>query len=63
MKANSGITNIDEIVTTFLKAEEQNYSLYRYVDELGQENDHLTDMNGKLDLEINRYEEVRKMNE
>lgn len=63
MKNNSGIKNIDEIVTTFLKAEEQNYSLYRYVDELGQENDHLTDMNGKLDQEINRYDEVRKMNE
>ena len=63
MKNNSGITNIDEIVTTFLKAEEQNYSLYRYVDELGQENDHLTDMNGKLDSEINRYVELKRMNE
>lgn len=49
MKTNSGITNIDEIVKTFLKAEEQLYALYRYTDELGQENDHLTDMNGKLD--------------
>ena len=35
IKHNSGIKNIDEIVTTFLKSEEQNYALYRYVDELG----------------------------
>lgn len=35
IRQNSGITNLDEIVTTFLKAEEQNYSLYRYVDDLG----------------------------
>lgn len=27
----SGISNIDEIVTTFIKAEEQNYSLFNYV--------------------------------
>ena len=28
----TGITNIDEIVTTFIKAEEQNVSLFTYVD-------------------------------
>ena len=31
IKRGSGIQNIDEIVTTFIKAEEQNYSLYSYV--------------------------------
>ena len=34
IKADSGIANIDEIVTTFIKAEEQNYSLYNYVNML-----------------------------
>jgi hypothetical protein len=62
IKINSGIQNIDEIVNTFLKAEEQNYSLYRYVDELGQENDHLTDENHKLDNHLHEYEKVRDMN-
>lgn len=31
IKEGSGITNIDEIVTTFIKAEEQNYALWNYV--------------------------------
>lgn len=34
IKEGSGITNYDEIVTTFIKAEEQNYSLYSYVNQL-----------------------------
>lgn len=35
IKDSSGISNIDEIVTTFIKAEEQNYSLFNYVNMLG----------------------------
>lgn len=31
IEEGSGITNIDEIVTTFIKAEEQNYALWNYV--------------------------------
>lgn len=58
IRRNSGITNLDEIVTTFLKAEEQNYSLFRYVDDLGQENDVLVNQNEHLDTEIARYEEI-----
>lgn len=58
IRRNSGITNLDEIVTTFLKAEEQNYSLFRYVDDLGQENDVLVTQNEHLDIEIARYEEI-----
>jgi len=58
IRRNSGITNLDEIVTTFLKAEEQNYSLFRYVDDLGQENDILVNQNEHLDTEIARYEEI-----
>ena len=35
IKEGSGITNIDEIVTAFIKAEEQNYALWNYVNQLG----------------------------
>ena len=31
IKDATGISSIDEIVTSFIKAEEQNYSLYNYV--------------------------------
>ena len=37
IKQSTGISNIEEIVTTFIKAEEQNYSLYNYVNMLGTE--------------------------
>ena len=32
IKEGSGITDIEEITNTFIKSEEQNYSLYNYVD-------------------------------
>jgi hypothetical protein len=34
IKEATGIQNIEEIVTTFIKAEEQNHSLYNYVNML-----------------------------
>lgn len=34
IKEATGITSNEEIVTTFVKAEEQNYSLYNYVNRL-----------------------------
>ena len=61
IKEGSGITNYDEIVTTFIKAEEQNYSLYSYVNQLNQETDQLEDSNNFLDNEIKRYEQLAKM--
>ena len=39
IKDATGIQNIEEIVTTFIKAEEQNTSLYNYVNLLNQETD------------------------
>ena len=39
IKDATGILNIEEIVTTFIKAEEQNHSLYNYVNLLNQESD------------------------
>jgi hypothetical protein len=49
IKEHSGISDIEEIVTTFIKAEEQNYSLYNYVNLLGQETDALENDNERLD--------------
>ena len=53
---NSGIANIDEIVTTFIKCEEQNYSLFNFVNLLNQETDALEDNNRYLDTEIEKYQ-------
>lgn len=41
IKEVTGITSIEEIVTSFIKAEEQNYALYNYVNMLGTETDEL----------------------
>ena len=62
IKEGSGITNIDEIVTTFIKAEEQNYALWNYVNQLGQECDLLEEQNAVTDKHITRYEAMTNMN-
>jgi len=62
IKRGSGITNIDEIVTSFIKSEEQNYSLFSYVDLMGQECDIIEDSNNKLDIKIDQYEDLAYMN-
>jgi hypothetical protein len=62
IKQGSGITNIDEIVTSFIKSEEQNYSLFSYVDLMGQECDILEDGNNRLDAKIEQYEDLAQMN-
>lgn len=41
IKEATGITDIEEIQNTFIKAEEQNYALLTYVDILNQEIDNL----------------------
>lgn len=63
IKDNSGISNVDEIVTTFIKAEEQNYSLFNYVNMLNQETDALEDNNKWLDSEIEKYQLLTEQNE
>ena len=62
IKEGSGITNIDEIVTAFIKAEEQNYALWNYVNQLGGENDILEDRMAHIDKEIARYEAMARYN-
>jgi len=41
IKKKSGIEDLDEITNTFIKSEEQNYSLYNYMDTLTQNIDSL----------------------
>jgi SMC interacting uncharacterized protein involved in chromosome segregation len=50
-------------VTTFIKAEEQNYSLFTYVDQLNQEADKLDEQNQYLDSMIDSYKHMAKLNE
>lgn len=63
IKDNSGISDINEIVTTFIKAEEQNYSLFNYVNVLLQETDGLEENIKKLDDQIEEYELLAEKNE
>jgi hypothetical protein len=57
IKEATGISNIEEIVTTFIKAEEQNYSLYNYVNMLNTETDALEESNKEIKDQIFRIME------
>ena len=59
----TGINNIDEIVTAFIKAEDQNVQLFNYVDQLNQENDQLEESNRQYDQKIAMYEQMSRMND
>ncbi|CAD8061669.1 unnamed protein product [Paramecium sonneborni] len=48
IKEATGLTDIEEIKNNFIKSEEQNYSLWTYVDVLNQEIDALEDANEEL---------------
>jgi hypothetical protein len=50
-------------VTTFIKAEEQNYSLYNYVNTLNSEIDLIEEQNRNIEAEIKRHEQLSMMNE
>ena len=45
IKQQTGISSIEEIVTTFIKADEQNYALYNYVNQLNSEIDLIEEQN------------------
>jgi len=63
IKDSTGISSIDEIVTTFIKAEEQNYSLFNYVNRLGQETDQLEDTNKKIKHDIESFRKNEQLDE
>ena len=63
IKEASGISNIEEIVTTFIKAEEQNYSLYNYVNMLNTETDTLEESNKEIKGQIERMLQRGKLSD
>lgn len=63
IKEQTGIDTIDEIVATFIKAEEQNYLLYNYVNELNSEIDIVEEQNKQISQEIEEHEKRMKMTE
>ena len=58
IKETSGITDIEEIMNTFIKSEEQNYSLFNYVNVLTQDIDFLEENNKDLTAEIELLEVI-----
>jgi len=50
-------------VTTFVKAEEQNYSLYNYVNMLNSDIDMIEEQNKSIESEIKRHEELCSMSD
>ena len=50
-------------MTTFIKAEEQNYSLYNYVNMLNTETDALEESNKEIRLQIQRILERGQLSE
>ena len=63
IKEATGITSIEEIVTSFVKAEEQNYTLYNFVNSLGTETDQLEESNKEIKAQIERIIERGKLTE
>mmetsp|Transcript_16167 Transcript_16167/g.27353 ORF Transcript_16167/g.27353 Transcript_16167/m.27353 type:complete len:253 (+) Transcript_16167:730-1488(+) len=63
IKQQTGISSTEEIVTTFIKAEEQNYSLYNYVNMLNSEIDMIEEQNKSIESEIKRHEEIGQLTE
>ena len=51
----TGAKNIDELVMNFIEAEERNFTLSKYVNELTQENEILDDEIAKIKKEIEWY--------
>jgi len=56
IKESTGIASNEEIVTTFIKAEEQNNSLVNYINGLGGEIDMIEMQNRNIEDEIKRHE-------
>lgn len=54
IKEKTGIESNDEIVTTFIKAEEQTYSLYNYVNALNADIDTIEEANNNIRHEIEK---------
>jgi coiled-coil domain-containing protein 63/114 len=54
---------VEEIVTTFIKAEEQNYSLYNYVNMLNSDIDTVEEQNKQIGEEIKHHLKLQSMSQ
>lgn len=63
IKESSGIASNEEIVTSFIKSEEQNNSLVNYINGLGGEIDMIEMQNRNIEEEIKRHEIYTQMND
>jgi hypothetical protein len=63
IKEATGISSVEEIVTTFIKAEEQNYSLYNYVNMLNSEIDTIEEQNRNIEGQIAKHEKLALMSQ
>ena len=61
IKEATGITAIEDIVTSFIKAEDQNYSLLNYVNRLTNETDLLEDSNREIQDQIKKIKEAKEL--
>jgi len=55
IQAATGISDIDELVTTFINAEDQNFALFNYVNELNGECEKLEEQIADIRSEIEKY--------
>jgi chromosome segregation ATPase len=55
IQASTGISDIDELVATFIEAEDKNFSLFNYVNELNSEVESLEDQIADIRREIERH--------
>lgn len=62
IKSETGISSTEEIVTTFIKAEEQNYNLFNYVNTLNSDIDMIEEQNKDIESQIKRHEEIAQLN-
>lgn len=62
-QSGGGLLNIEEIVTAFIKAEEQNRGLQTYVNLLNQETDALEERNRQLDINIGNFKNLVTLSE
>lgn len=60
IKQKSGINTLEEITNTFIKSEEQNYSLYNYMDQLSRNIDALEEENKDLQRKIDEAAQLNQ---
>ena len=56
IQAATGMTDVDDLVASFIAAEDQNFSLFNFVNELNQETEKLEETAFELRQEIDRFE-------